>query len=111
VCARLLAPVCRANVSALGTRGGGDKTVLARYDEAARILTGRPDATADDLVAWLEALAAELGVPPLSAHDMTEADIPKVVRKSTQASSMKANPIALRSDEMTAVLHEALGTT
>lgn len=109
VCARLLAPVCRANVAALGMRGT-DGHALSRYAEAARILTGRPDATADDLVAWLEALASELGVPPLSTHGMAEADIPGVVRKSSQASSMKANPIALRSDEMTAVLREALGT-
>jgi alcohol dehydrogenase class IV len=108
VCARLLAPVCRANVAALRARGGGSDAP-ARYDEAARVLTGRPGATADDLVAWLEALAADLGVPPLSAHGMAEADIPTVVRRSAQASSMKGNPIALRPDEMAQVLLHALG--
>lgn len=107
VCARLLAPVCRANVAALRTRGSGGEG-LNRYDEAARILTGRAKATADDLVAWLESLASELGVPSLSVHGMTQADIPDIVRRATQASSMKANPIALLPDEMEPLLQHAL---
>ncbi len=107
VCARLLGPVCVANVDALRERGS-DSQALERYDEAARLLTGRPDATADDLIAWLDALVSELGVPLLSAHRMTDADIPEVVRKSTHSSSMKANPILLRPDEMESVLRQAL---
>jgi alcohol dehydrogenase class IV len=65
-CARLLAPVVAVNVRALRRRDP-DSPALARYDEAARVLTGRPDARAEDAAPWLAELAADLGVPAPAA--------------------------------------------
>ena len=60
-CARLLAPVAAANVRALRARAPSSPA-LARYDEAARILTGRARSRAEQLVDWLRALTDELQI-------------------------------------------------
>ena len=52
VCARLLPFVMEANLRALRVRLP-DSEALRRYDEIARILTNRVDATAEDGVAWV----------------------------------------------------------
>src|SRR5205807_6923505 len=65
-CARLLAPVAAMNVRALREREG-TSPALARYDEAARILTGRPSARAEDAAAWLAELVDELAIPRLAS--------------------------------------------
>ena len=48
-----------------------------------------------------------LDVPPLSAFEMTEADIPLIVADSP-GSSMRTNPVALTDAELTAILRQAL---
>src|SRR5450759_1521275 len=53
VCAGLLPYVMEVNVRALRARA---PEKLTRYDEVARLLTGRPHATAPDGVAWITAL-------------------------------------------------------
>ncbi len=107
VCARLLPLVTAANLRALREREPNNPA-LARYDEAARLLTGSPQAQADDAVEWLEALSYDLAIPRLAAFGVTEADFPRIVESSARASSMKGNPIRLTAEEMTAVLDEAL---
>lgn len=106
VCAALLAPGMRTNLSALRARAP-QHPALGRYDDVARLLTGRPDAQADDGAAWLDALVARLGVPALSHYGLVAAQIPGVVEKARRASSMKANPIELNADELTEVLRQA----
>lgn len=108
LCAALAAPATRANLRALRLREPGSPA-LARYDEAARLLVGGDNATADDLVRWLAALARELGIPPLSAHGIAPGAFPEIVAKASQASSMAANPVALSAGELAAVLDEACG--
>ncbi len=107
VCARLLAPVMALNVRALRERAA-DHPALERYTEVARLITGVPDATAADGVAWVEALCADLAVPGLGAYGLTPADFPAVVEKAQQASSMRANPLPLSDAELIAVLEQAL---
>lgn len=107
VCAALLPHVMEANVRALEQRQP-DNPALQRYHEIAAILTGRVDATAADGVAWVQELCLDLNIPPLSAYGMTEDDISLLVEKSAVASSMKANPIKLTSDELTRILVEAM---
>lgn len=107
ICARLLPFVMEANVQAIQARAPSSPA-LARYDEVARLLTGDPAARAADGVAWARALTESLHVPPLSHFGIVAADFPEIVAKSRQASSMKANPIALTPDELTHVLHQAL---
>ncbi len=107
ICARLLAPVMAANVAALQQRGPG-APALARYDEAARLLTGQPDAVAIDGVAWVSNLVEVFAVPRLAAFGIVLADLPEIVAKSQQASSMKANPVPLAANELARVLEQAL---
>ncbi len=106
ICARLLPPVMEANVRALQARMP-DSPTLARYDEVAQLVTGKVTAAAVDGVAWVQHLCEALGVPPLSDFGLTEEDIPSVVGKAKNASSMKGNPIMLTDEELTHVLRQA----
>jgi alcohol dehydrogenase class IV len=107
LCARLLPLVMERNVAALRTRSP-DSPVLPRFDEVARILTGRPDAVAEDGIAWVMEICEELAVPPLSAHGLVEADFGALVDKAAAASSMKGNPIVLTRDELLEIVQSAL---
>ena len=107
VCAVLLPGVMAANVRALRERAPSSEA-LRRYDEVARLLTGRPQATADDGVAWTRELCRALQIPPLRMWGLTEADVPVVVQRAMQASSMKANPVTLTAEELSEVLSAAL---
>lgn len=106
VCARLLPIVMAANARALRARAP-NSPALARYAEVAEILTGRPGATVEDGIAWVDALCAALAVPPLSTYGMSPGDIPIVVAQGQKASSMKGNPIALTDEELAMILAEA----
>lgn len=107
VCAALLPHVMAVNLRALREREPSSP-VLARYVEIGRILTGRPDATAEDGVAWVATLAGDLEVPPLRAYGITARDVPILVAKAAVASSTRANPIALTEAELTEILERAL---
>jgi alcohol dehydrogenase class IV len=106
ICARLLPIVCRVNVRALQSRAT-DSAALARYDEIARVLTGKAAAQAAEGVAWLQDLCAELKVPPLGQFGLREQDFPMVVEKAKKSSSMKGNPIELTDDELMEILENA----
>jgi alcohol dehydrogenase class IV len=106
-CARLLPPVVEVNVRALRERAP-ESPALGRYDEVARILTGKVSACAEEAVGWLRELGEELGVPGLSGYGVGEGDIPRVVEKARRASSMQGNPIVLAEEELGEVLREAM---
>ena len=107
VCARLLPFVMDANLRALRKRLP-DSEALRRYDEAARILTNRVEATAEDGVVWVRDLCQHLTIPPLSAYGVTQNDLMGLAEKATQASSMQGNPIKLTADELEEILTKAL---
>jgi alcohol dehydrogenase class IV len=107
VCARLLPIVMAANVAALHDRSTGGPA-LRRYEEVARILTGRPEATIADGIRWAQTLCADLGIPPLCRHGMVAADIPALVTETQRASSTKGNPIRLTDEELADILRHAL---
>jgi alcohol dehydrogenase class IV len=107
ICAALLPHVTAANLRALDARAP-DQPARRRYDDVARILTGRGDATAGDAVAWLRALVADLDIPPLAAYGLGAADVDILVEQAQRASSMKANPIVLTAGELRGVLETAL---
>lgn len=106
VCAVLLPGVMEANIAA--AHAGGDHETLARYAEVARLLTGDPTATSAGGVAWVRRLVTDLEIPPLAAHGMTGADVPAVVARAKEASSMKGNPVRLGDEELAAILRAAL---
>ena len=104
VCAALLAPVMEANIRALRQR---QPDLLPRYDEAARLLTGRSDAQAEEGAAWVRQLVRDLEIPPLRAYGIRTQDFETLVEKAAAASSMKANPVKLTSGEQAEILAHA----
>ncbi len=107
ICAALLPQVMAANLTALRERQPASEA-LRRYEIVARLLTGRETAAADDGVAWVQALVAHFQIPPLSHYGLTPAHSTELIEKAANASSMKANPIALTGDELTNILARAL---
>ena len=107
ICARLLPTVVDINVRALRSRAP-DSPALTRYDEVARMLTGRADARAEDGAVWLRALVDELEIPMLAAYGVAAGDIDRVVEKARKASSMQGNPIELTEEELGEVLEMAV---
>jgi alcohol dehydrogenase class IV len=105
VCAALLPYVMAANVRALREGAGGDEA-LARASEIGRLLSGRADP--DAAVAWLEAATAQLDVPRLGAHGITDRDLPAIAEQALRSSSMKANPVALTAGDLAGILAAAL---
>ncbi len=103
VCAALLPEVCAVNVRALRQRAP-DSPALARFAELGALLTGSPEATIEDTIAWLRSLVLAFDIPPLSAYGFQRDDAALVVEKARVASSMKANPIVLTDEELTEIL-------
>jgi alcohol dehydrogenase class IV len=111
LCAALLPVVLEANCRALTARAQTDSAAdrsLERLGEAARILTGNRHATAADGIEWVRELCRELDIPTLREMGLDPADIPQAVERASQASSMKGNPVALSSAELTEILAAAL---
>jgi alcohol dehydrogenase class IV len=106
VCAALLPVVTAMNLRALRGRMP-QSDALRRYDEVGRIVTGRAGATADDLVQWLRDLVSVLNIPPLSGYGVSRDDFPAQIAAAQKASSMKANPIALSTEELGEILQAA----
>ncbi|HVO21285.1 MAG TPA: iron-containing alcohol dehydrogenase [Anaeromyxobacter sp.] len=106
LCAALLAPCLTVNLRALRARSPGHPAV-GRFADVARWLTGRPDASAEDGIAWVEGLCRDLGIRGLSALGLTPAGAPDLVVQAKQASSMKANPIALTDAELSEIVERA----
>jgi alcohol dehydrogenase class IV len=107
ICGRLLPPVTTANINALKTRGN-DPRLIDKFDEAAKILTGNPNAKAEDAARWITALGDALELPPLSRFGASQSDIDTIVAKSINASSMKGNPIPLTSEELKDILVQVI---
>ena len=74
-CAALLPHAMAVNIQALRARAPASQA-LGRYDEVARLLTGRSQATAEDGVRWTAEICRRLEIPPLRAYGVSEADIP-----------------------------------
>ncbi|MCW5852511.1 MAG: iron-containing alcohol dehydrogenase [Anaerolineae bacterium] len=115
-CAVLLAPVMAANVAALralppdapaghGTAG----ETLQRYAHIGTALTGVAGEDAVEAgIGWAAERVAEFKLPGLSHYGLTAEQIPHLARLAAQASSMKANPIALPPTVLEEVLRAAL---
>jgi alcohol dehydrogenase class IV len=107
VCAALLPHGMAINIRAARARTPEGETVR-RYETVARLLTGNPDAAAEEGVEWVRELCRELQIPPLSSYGIQEQDVPTLVEKASKASSTKSNPITLTTDELREVLTRAL---
>lgn len=113
ICAALLPHCCTVNVAALkGWFGEKEPELaeryLARYETVARTVTGDPNATVEDGVAWIVNLVKDCGVPGLGEFGLKEDDFDEVVAKSKESSSMKGNPVPLSDEELKTMLRMAL---
>ena len=106
ICARMLPAAMKANLAALRARASMHPA-LARYEEAARILTGRPAARAEDGVAWALQLVDEVGIPRLAALGADGISRGALVEATRRASSTKGNPLPLTAEEIHAMLEDA----
>lgn len=107
LCAAVLPHATAVNIRALRARDPYNKT-LRRYEEIACLLTGEVDAMPDDGANWIAALCRKLRVPNLRCYDLDHGQIPELVEKAARASSMKANPLPLTTDELTEIAERAL---
>ena len=107
LCAALLPHGMDINIRACRARAP-EGEALRRYETVARLLTGKPDALAEEGVGWVRQLCQELQVPPLRSYGIQEQDVATLVEKASKASSTKGNPITLTADELRAVLTRAL---
>ena len=110
-CGAVLWQTTRTNITALTERLPG-APALPKYAEAGRILADLPSSVRDgaarvQLVDTLHDMVQALAVPPLSAYEMTAADIPLIVADSP-GSSMRTNPVALTDEELGDILQQAL---
>ncbi len=106
VCAALLAPVMEVNSRVLRRRAP-DGTGMRRYQAVGRLLTGSGSAAIEDGVQWVRELCAELDIPPLRSYGVRTEDLAAVSEKAAVASSMKANPVELTSEERLEILQTA----
>ena len=106
-CAALLAPVMQANVRALRSQTPG-RPALARYAEAARLLTGNPSASIDDGLAWIRETVTLLGVPRLASCGLRPQDADDIAAKAARSSSMQGNPVSLPHADLVAILLQAI---
>lgn len=107
LCAGLLPHVMEVNLKALKARAAQSPAVT-RYDEVARIITGKTTGLASDGIGWLQELCSQLQVPRLGEYGIKAADFSTIVAKSKNASSMKGNPIALTETELLEILEKAV---
>jgi len=107
LCAALLGPVMRQNVTLAGRRGDCRDT-LRRYERMARILTDDSAATAAEGVSWIENLAEELGIRRLQELGVQERAFADIAARAARASSMQGNPLRLGVGEIIAILERAL---
>jgi alcohol dehydrogenase class IV len=107
ICAALLADVTAINLLALQERDPRGYA-LHRYFTVARVLTGHQYATANELVEWMRKLVNDFKIPRLGAHGIKPEHIGEIVKNAMNASSMKANPIALTEAELGEILQRAM---
>jgi alcohol dehydrogenase class IV len=107
VCAAILPYGMEINLRALRARTP-ESAALGRYQDVARMVTGQPDATAEDAVVWTRKISKEFEIPPLKQYGIGKQDVPILIAEAAKASSMKANPLVLTSEELEEVLTRSL---
>lgn len=107
ICASLLPYVMKYN-GKVAADLGEQSEVQARYQDIAQWLTGDPNASIEDGVAWIIELANELNIPGLGMLGIERSDFDQIIEKSIISSSMQKNPFKLDEGVLEAILIEAL---
>lgn len=108
VCARLLPFVMAKNIEALKNREPNNNEVLSRYKMISQLLTHRNNAGIHEGVDWIKKIIDLMKIPSLSQYGFKEENIPELLIKSRNASSMKGNPIRLMDIELESILNQAM---
>ena len=103
VCARLLFPVLKINLEAMGRTEQGE-TMMGRLQEMGRLLTGKAGAGAAEGVEWVGALCGEAALPRLASGGLHPQDFPTVVAMAGMSSSMRGNRVDLSEKELLEIL-------
>ena len=107
VCGCLLPYVMEENIRYLEARDASN-SVLGRYEEISRILTGDLNVSPLDGVQWVNELTRKLTIPGLASFGVSSSDIDEIVSKSRESSSMKGNPVKLPDSTLVSILEKAL---
>lgn len=110
ICAALLADVMDMNLRALQMRDA-ESHIIPRYHHVARLLIAGPDGTNAPAQAGIERIrqvVSDFKIPRLASHGIKPEHFDEIVKNAMNASSMKANPIALTPEELKQVLQKAL---
>ncbi len=117
VCAALLAPVLKTNMAVArqieeGNSSEGDlllaEKMLKQIEKMTDFFTAGQCREPEKLITELERLTRENHVPRLSDMGIKESDLPIIIKKSSQSSSMKGNPFSLSEERLSYILHKAL---
>ncbi len=107
ICSVLLAPTIEVNIKELKSKSP-NSAVLAKYSRIGRIISGQSSSTQEEdheiLIEYLKKLTQDLKIPSLSEYGVNESDIPSIVEKAREASSMRYNPITLEDSALTSIL-------
>jgi len=107
LCATLLSATVETNYTALKARDPKNASIV-KFHEAARILLRNENAKMVEAFEHLTTISTQMFVPGLQEYGISERDIPVIVEKSKNSSSMKGNPIQLTDDELSIILEESL---
>lgn len=107
VCASLLPAAAQANYDALRARDP-ENPALGKMQEVAQMVLNSPTATIEEAIEHLKNMCTQMFVPGLEDFGINHSDIPAIVAKAKNASSMKGNPIELTDEELTYILYESL---
>lgn len=102
VCGTLLPHVLRTNAERLDP----GSPIARRMQEVRRWLSEALGA--QDGIGALERWSRESGLPRLGEMGLATADIPAIAEAAVASSSMKANPVALSTQELIRILHAAV---
>jgi alcohol dehydrogenase class IV len=106
ICASLLPAVMEVNIAALEQRD--PKSIsIDRYQEIFQIVTGNPTVSTQTGFNWFKDLSTALQIPKLSNLGIQKEDFPDIIKQSKFSSSMKANPIMLKDEELNEILEKS----
>ncbi len=105
VCAALLPAVMEVNIRTI--REQEQFSYLEKYGEVARMLTGNPEANAQDGILWAKEMVEYLGIPKLSTFGVSPTDFSTLSEKARKASSMIGNPVLLCEESLMEILEKS----
>ena len=91
LCAGLLPHVLEVNLRALQSRAP-QSPAINRYNEVARIITGKSTDRAAEGINWIQELCSQLQVPRLAEYGIKETDFSTIVANSKDSQQHERQP-------------------